>query len=142
VEATPTRYCMPPHRYIQINLAVLMQEWNTYLTEYATSLPTSRDHAGLFRPLSYSFWDRLFPWMHRSNPPVVSEYMFPPDDKYTSPRLPFDHRQTQPMTQPVLTRDNSPNFSRKQSSIAWLRKYRGSRLPQTQGGKVRCCESR
>jgi hypothetical protein len=106
---------MHPHRYIQIDLTVLMQEWDMYLTEYATSLPTSRDRAGLFRPLSYSFWDRIFPWLHRSKP-HVSEYLFPPDDKYTSPpHLSFDHRQTQPMTQPVLTHDNSPNFSRKQT---------------------------
>ena len=91
-----------------------MQEWDTYLTEYATSLPTSRDRAGLFRPLSNSFWDRLLPWMHRSKPPVVSEYLFPPDDKYTSPpHLPFD-RQTQPMMQSVLAHDNPPNLSRKQ----------------------------
>jgi hypothetical protein len=107
---------MHPHRYVQIDLTVLMQEWDTYLTDYATSLPTSRDRAGLFRPLSYSFWDRLFPWLHRSKPHVVSEYLFPPDDKYTSPpHLSFDHRQTQPMTQPVLTHNNSPNFSRKQT---------------------------
>ena len=54
--------------------------------------------------------------MHRSKPPVVSEYLFPPDDKYTSPpHLSFDHRQTQPMMQPVLTHDNFSNFSRKQT---------------------------
>jgi hypothetical protein len=107
---------MHPHRYVQNDLTVLMQEWDTYLTEYATSLPTSRDRAGLFRPVSNSFWDRLFPWLHRSKPPVVSEYLFPPDDKYTSPLRPSsDHRQTQPMTQPVLTHDNSHNFSRKQT---------------------------
>jgi hypothetical protein len=93
-----------------------MQEWDTYLTDYATSLPTSHDRVGLFRPLSNNFWDRLFPWLHRSKPHVVSEYLFPPDDKYTTPlHLSFDHRQTQPMTQPVLTHDNSPNFSRKQT---------------------------
>lgn len=107
---------MPSHRYVQIDLTLLMQEWDTYLTDYATSLPTSRDRAGLFRPLSYSFWDRLFPWMHKSKSPVVSEYLFPPDDKYTSPpHMSFDHRQTQPMTRPALTHDNSPNFSRKQT---------------------------
>jgi hypothetical protein len=106
---------MSLHRYIQIDLTVLMQEWDTYLTEYATSLPTSRGRAGLFRPLSYSFWDRLFPWVHRSKSPTTTEYLFPPDDKYTTPaHLSFDHRQSQPMTQPVLTHDDSPNLSRKQ----------------------------
>ena len=112
-----------------------MQGWDTYLTEYATSLPTSRDRAGLFRPVSYSFWDRLFPWMHRSKPPVVSEYLFPPDDKYTSPpHLSFNRRQTLSMTQPVLTHDNSLNFSRESKlrgpsgkPIAWFGKCRGSR---------------
>jgi hypothetical protein len=122
---------MPLHRYIQIGLTVLMQEWDTYLTEYATSLPTSRDRAGLFRPLSYNFWDRLFPWMHRSKPPVVSEYLFPPDDKYTSPpHLSFDHRRTQSMTQSALTHDNSPNFSRKQTQdpLARLRGLGNARV--------------
>jgi hypothetical protein len=127
---------MPPHCYIQIDLTVLMQEWDTYLTEYATSLPTSRDRAGLFRPLSYSFWDRLFPWIHRSKPPVVSEYLFPPDDKYTSPQLPFDHRQTRPMTQPVLTHDNSPNFSRKQTQDP-LARLRGLRNIGVHGHRKR-----
>jgi hypothetical protein len=117
---------MPPHCYIQIDLTVFVQEWDTYLTEYATSLPTSRDRAGLFRPPSYSFWDRLFPWMHRSKPPVVSEYLFPPDDKYTCPpHLSFDQRKTQSMMQSVLTHDNSPNFSRRQTQdpLARLRGF-------------------
>jgi hypothetical protein len=102
------------------------EEWDTYVTEYATSLPTSRDRAGLFRPPSYSFWDRLFPWMHRSKPPVVSEYLFPPDDKYTCPpHLSFDQRKTQSMMQSVLTHDNSPNFSRRQTQdpLARLRGF-------------------
>ena len=53
--------------------------------------------------------------MHRSRPPVVSDYLFPPDDKYTSPPLSSGRRQTRPMTQPVLTLDNSPTFLRKQT---------------------------
>jgi hypothetical protein len=93
------------------------EEWDTYLTEYATSLPISRDRAGIFRPLSNSFWDRLFPWMRRSKPPVVSDYLFPPDDKYTAPsHLSFHHRQNseQPAIQPVLTLDNYTYLPRKQ----------------------------
>jgi len=94
------------------------EEWDTYLTEYATSLPTSRDRAGIFRPPSYSSWDRLFPWMHRSKPPVVSDYLFPPDDKYTSPpHMSFHHRQNslRPATQPALTLDDSPQLLREQT---------------------------
>lgn len=120
------RYSMPPCLYIQIGLIVLMQEWDTYLTEYATSLPISRDRAGIFRPLSNSFWDRLFPWMHRSKPPIVSDYLFPPDDKYTAPsHLSFHHRQNseQPAIQPALTLDNYTYFPRKhtQDPLARLR---------------------
>ena len=56
----------------------------------------------------------------------MSEYLFPPDDKYTSPpHRSFNHRQTQPMTQPVLTHDNSPNFVRKQTQDP-LARLRGS----------------
>lgn len=56
----------------------------------------------------------------------MSEHLFPPDDKYTSPlHLSFDHRQTQPMTQPVLTHDNFPDFSRKQTQDP-LARLRGS----------------
>ena len=128
---------MPPHDYIQINLTVLKQEWDTYFTEYTSSLPTSRDRAGLFRPLSYSFWDRLFPWIRKSKPPVVSEYLFPPDDKYTSPpHRSFNHRQTQPMTQPVLTHDNSPNFVRKQTQDP-LARFRGLGNAEVHGYRKR-----
>lgn len=112
------RYSMPPSIYIRIGLTVLMQEWDTYLTEYATSLPISRDRAGIFRPLSNSFWDRFFPWMHKSKPPIVSDYLFPPDDKYTTPsHMSFHHRQKseQPAIQPVLALDNHTYLPRKHS---------------------------
>jgi hypothetical protein len=112
------------------------EEWDTYLTEYATSLPTSHDRAGLFRPLSYSFWDRVFPWLHRSNPHAVSESLFPPDDKYTSPLHSFDHRQTQAMTRPVLTHDNFPDFSRKQTQDS-LARLRGSGKAEIHGYRRR-----
>jgi len=80
------------------------QEWDTYLAEYASSLPISRDRAGMFRPLSSNLWDRLFPRTHRSKSLVPSDYLFPPNDKYTTPPLSFDHCQSseRPAAQPLL----------------------------------------
>ena len=56
--------------------------------------------------------------MHKSKPAVVSDYLFPPDDKYTSPpNLSFNHRQysEQSTTQPAFTPDDSPYLLRKQT---------------------------
>ncbi|KAI0288194.1 hypothetical protein BC826DRAFT_1107896 [Russula brevipes] len=94
------------------------EEWDTYLAEYTSSLPISHGRSGIFRPLSYGFWDRLFPWMRKSRPSGVPDDLFSPDDKYTrSPRLSFDFRQAfdQPAAQPVLTLDGSPRLLRKQT---------------------------
>jgi len=94
------------------------EEWDTYLAEYASSLPISRDRAGVFRPLSYNMWDRLFPWMHRPKPPVASNSLFPPDDKYSpSPPLTFGHPQgtKRPAAQPFFAPDDSSSLLRKQT---------------------------
>jgi hypothetical protein len=106
----------------KLTLDRMTQEWDTYLTEYASSLPNTRDRAGIFRPLSYSFWDRLFPWMHRPKPSAPSDYPFPVDMKHpASPRLSFDYtlqdtpsvdRLVMPKT---FTSDASPRPLRQQS---------------------------
>ena len=56
--------------------------------------------------------------MHRSKPPVASNYLFPPDDKYSpSPPLSFDHRQSTewPVAQPLFALDDSSSLLRKQT---------------------------
>lgn len=73
--------------------------------------------------------DRLFPWMHRSKLPVASDYLFPPDDKYSpSPRMSFDHRQSieRPATHLDLTLDDSPHLLGKQTQPS-LTRLRGLR---------------
>ncbi|KAI0256609.1 hypothetical protein BJV78DRAFT_1150606 [Lactifluus subvellereus] len=104
------------------------EEWDTYLTEYASSLPIARDRAGVFRPLSHSYWDRLFPWMPRSKPSVMSDYMIPVDDKHSaSPRLSFDHTLQgipsikPPAMQKAFTSDGSSRPIRKQGQHALAR---------------------
>lgn len=115
----------------RLTLDRMTQEWDTYLTEYASSLPTARDGAGVFRPLSHSYWDRLFPWMPRSKPSIMSDYMFPVDDKpFISPRLSFDHTiqgipsVKRPAMQEVLTSDGPSRPLREQSQhpLARLRR--------------------
>jgi len=125
------------------------EEWDTYLAEYASSLPISRSRAGIFRPLSYSVWDRLFPWMHKSKQPISSDFLLPPDSKHSSaPFLSFDYHQgiERPTGKPAFTLDDSPRLLRKKKSasscsFAWLEKRRGSRLPQARSSKVRRRES-
>ncbi|KAI0306654.1 hypothetical protein B0F90DRAFT_1691928 [Multifurca ochricompacta] len=90
------------------------EEWDMYLVEYASSLPTSRDRAGVFQPLSYSFWERLFPRTQQSKPSVVSDYFPPPGDKHSSSSpLSFDHRRPgvlskRPAMQQAFTFTDSP----------------------------------
>jgi hypothetical protein len=111
----------------------MTQEWDTYLTEYASSLPNSCDRPGVFRPLSYSFWDRRFPWMHRSKPSIPSDYMFPVDVKpSTSPRISFDHTLQgipsveRPAMQKAFTSDVTSHPLRKQNQHPLARSH-GSR---------------
>jgi hypothetical protein len=118
----------------------MTQEWDTYLTEYASSLPNTRDRAGIFRPLSYSFWDRLFPWMHRPKP---SDYPFPVDMKHSaSPRLSFDHTlQSTPSGDRLLipktfTSDASSRPLRQQSQDP-LARLRGLRITKGHGYRKR-----
>jgi hypothetical protein len=121
----------------------MTQEWDTYLTEYSSSLPNTRGSAGVFRPLSYSFWDRLFPWMHRSKPSVPSDYMFPVDIKhFASPRLSFDHTLQgipsveRPTMQKAFTSDGSSHPPRKQSQHR-LARLRGLRNAGAHGYRKR-----
>jgi len=91
------------------------EEWDTYLAEYASSLPISRNRAGIFRPLSSSVWDRLFPWMHKSKQPIASDFLLPHDSKHSSaPFLSFDSIE-RPMAKPAFTLDDSPHLQRRQS---------------------------
>jgi hypothetical protein len=131
VEGTLTRYAYAV--ILRLTFDRMTQEWDTYLTEYASSLPNSRDRPGVFRPLSYSFWDRLFPWMHRSKPSIPSDYMFPVDVKPSiSPRLSFDHTLQgipsveRPAMQMAFTSDVTSRPLRKQNQHP-LARLRGSR---------------
>ena len=74
-------------------------------------------------------WERLFPWMHRSKPPAASNYLFPPDDKYSpSPPLSFDHRQSseRPAARPLFALDDPSSLLRKQTQHP-LARLHGSR---------------
>ena len=98
-----------------------MQEWDSYLTEYVASLPLARGRAGIFQPLSYSFWDRLFPCPRRSKPSKASDVLFPPDDKYTiSPHMSFEYNRQglssgRPTTQQAFSSDEPPSLLQKQT---------------------------
>ncbi|KAI0273542.1 hypothetical protein BC834DRAFT_1038153 [Gloeopeniophorella convolvens] len=106
------------------------EEWDTYLAEYASSLPTAGGRAGTFQPFTSGFWSRLFPWAHRSKPLVATEPLFPPDHKYApTPRLSFDqYRQAFPpekaLVQQAFVFEDQPRLLRKQSQ-APLARLRG-----------------
>ncbi|KAJ7206457.1 hypothetical protein C8J57DRAFT_1404318 [Mycena rebaudengoi] len=52
------------------------EKWDSYLANYAASLPNAADRAGTFRP-PVSFWDRVF---GKAPPPGPKEVFFPDDD--------------------------------------------------------------
>jgi hypothetical protein len=113
------------------------EEWDSYLTEYAASLPLARDRAGIFQPLSTSPWDRLLPCLRRSKPSNVPDILFPPDDKYTtlSPRMSFEHNRQgfspgQLTTQQAFSFDEQPRLLRKPTQRP-LTRLRG--LANTEG---------
>src|SRR6266702_543690 len=119
-----------------------MQEWDSYLTEYAASLPMARDRAGTFQPLSYSSWDRLFPCLRRSKPSNAPDILFPPDDKYTlSPHMSFEHNRQgfspgRPTTQRTFSFDEPPRLLRKQTQRP-LARLRGLANAESHGYRKR-----
>jgi len=126
-------------RHVHLNLTVIMEEWDTYLAEYASSLPISRGRAGTFRPLSHSVWDRLFPWMHKSKQPIASDFLLPPDSKHSpAPLLSSDyHQRTEwPTAKPAFTLDDSPRLLRRQSQPP-LARLRGLRNAGSHGYRKR-----
>ncbi|KAI0671029.1 hypothetical protein C8Q78DRAFT_974183 [Trametes maxima] len=52
------------------------QKWDSYLAEYAATLPNAADRAGTFRPIQ-SFWARHFG--HRGTDPISKDIIFPAD---------------------------------------------------------------
>ncbi|KAI0761979.1 hypothetical protein BD413DRAFT_665887 [Trametes elegans] len=52
------------------------QKWDSYLAEYAATLPNAADRAGTFRPIQ-SFWSRHFG--HRDADPIDKDILFPAD---------------------------------------------------------------
>ncbi|THH14543.1 hypothetical protein EW146_g5790 [Bondarzewia mesenterica] len=60
------------------------QKWDSYLAEYTSSLPNASDRAGTFRPITSTFWDRLFRPFRRSS----SRPLFPPSDEVKFPLSP------------------------------------------------------
>ncbi|KAJ6600796.1 hypothetical protein B0H10DRAFT_2082938 [Mycena sp. CBHHK59/15] len=58
------------------------EKWDSYLANYAASLPNAADRAGTFRPLT-SFWDRLF----GPPPPKGPKDILFPDEDADDPRI-------------------------------------------------------
>ncbi|KAI0629899.1 hypothetical protein C8Q77DRAFT_1280569 [Trametes polyzona] len=52
------------------------EKWDSYLAEYAATLPNASDRAGTFRPLQ-SFWARHFG--HRGTDSIAKDIVFPTD---------------------------------------------------------------
>ncbi|KAH9180468.1 hypothetical protein EDB89DRAFT_1900357 [Lactarius sanguifluus] len=118
------------------------EEWDSYLTEYATSLPMARDRAGIFQPLSYSSWDRLLPCLRRSKPSNAPDLLFPPDDKYTlSPHMSLEHNRQafspgRPAVQQTFSFDEPPRLLRKQTQRP-LARLRGLASAESHGYRKR-----
>jgi len=118
------------------------EEWDSYLTEYAASLPLARDRAGIFQPLSYSFWDRLLPCLRRSKTSNAPDIFFPPDDKYAiSPHMSFEYNRQgfspgRPTVQQAINFDEPARFLRKQSQRP-LARFRGLTNAEGHGHRKR-----
>ncbi|KAH9048182.1 hypothetical protein EDB84DRAFT_1458850 [Lactarius hengduanensis] len=118
------------------------EEWDSYLTEYAASLPMARDRAGIFQPLSYSSWDRLLPCLRRSKPSNASDILFPPDDKYTlSPHMSSEYNRqafspVRPAVQQTFGFDEPPRLLRKQTQRP-LARLRGLASTESHGYRKR-----
>ncbi|KAI9446538.1 hypothetical protein H4582DRAFT_1843952 [Lactarius indigo] len=129
-------------RYFGGNPDESMQEWDSYLTEYATSLPMARDRAGIFQPVSYSSWDRFLPCLRRSKPSNAPDILFPPDDKYTlSPHMSFEHNRQgfspgRPTVQQTFSFDEPPRLLRKQTQRP-LARLRGLASAESHGYRKR-----
>jgi len=77
--------------------------------------------------------------MHRPKPPVASNSLFPPDDKYSpSPPLTFGHPQStkRPAAEPFLAPDDSSSLLRKQTQPP-LARLHGLRNAGGQGRRRR-----
>ncbi|KAH9849519.1 hypothetical protein C2E23DRAFT_839591 [Lenzites betulinus] len=70
------------------------EKWDSYLAEYAATLPNARDRAGTFRPLQ-SFWTRHF---GHGTDPIDKDIIFPADLFTPHPELLRKDRK------PVLSR--------------------------------------
>jgi hypothetical protein len=127
---------------LNLSLTQSTQEWDSYLTEYAASLPLARDRAGIFQPLSYSPWDRLLPCLRRSKPSNAPDILFPPDDKYTiSPHMSFEYNRQgfspeRPAIQQAFSFDEPPRLLQKQTQRP-LARLRGLTNAESHGYRKR-----
>ncbi|KAJ7705276.1 hypothetical protein B0H17DRAFT_1298329 [Mycena rosella] len=83
------------------------EKWDSYLANYAASLPNSADRAGTFTPLA-SFWDRLFGTAPPTRGP--KDILFPDDDADDTKLAPGKHRESFEFQQ-------SPAFLKKGRSV-------------------------
>lgn len=81
------------------------QRWDSYLADYANTLPSSADRAGVFQPDNSSFWDRLFHTSGKGPSSMAPPPPFPPS--VSDSKLPLSP-DTPPPSFSVATRGFVP----------------------------------
>ncbi|KAI0061587.1 hypothetical protein BV25DRAFT_1916620 [Artomyces pyxidatus] len=91
------------------------EKWDSYLAEYAATLPLAPNRAGVFTPLTHSFWERLFPWLHSGPPADKNEVSFPLTGAHDV-KLPASPRTSFPSEKAPFEYQEPPRMLRKQST--------------------------
>ncbi|KAJ7472228.1 hypothetical protein B0H11DRAFT_2282799 [Mycena galericulata] len=100
------------------------EKWDSYLANYAASLPNAANRAGTFTPLA-SFWDRLF---GASPPTGPKDILFPEDDNDDVKLAPGQTRESFEFQQ-------SPAFLKKGRSVGHQRFK--ARMPTKKRGGIK-----
>ncbi|KAI0643095.1 hypothetical protein C8Q79DRAFT_981567 [Trametes meyenii] len=97
------------------------QKWDSYLAEYAATLPNAADRAGTFRPVR-SFWARHFG--HRGTDPISKDIVFPADAdlKRPIPDSPLKLYKKQSLSGSHSSHDSARRFTPPQELLRKDRK--------------------